>query len=433
MSALLRELLREAEEAPVQNQRLAQDRTPALDWTPKRPRVLHLVTSFEAGGTERQFVELLKRLNRQRFDVRLAALRIEGPFYQELALDFPDIPEFRLTSFYNRNALTQLRRLRALLRREGINIIHTHGFYDSLFGAVAGRLSGVRVIASQRHLQLSGRRVHDWGSRAIHRLADKIVVNSEAIRDSIRQRDRAAASKIIVIRNGLCDSLYPSTFKEEAVVDTTVNADVNESLKGLSHNALCCELGLPAQTRIIGMVARLVAVKGHRYFLEAAARVARLDERVHFVLVGDGPLKNDIAYQARQLGIGERVHMLGDRSDARRLVASFDLSVLTSLSEGLPNTVMEAMSAGVPVVATAVGGTTELIEDGETGFLIPPANVEALAAGMFFVLENEAQCQAIAQRGREFINSRFSMSRMVESVERLYEELMSNPMAGETV
>ena len=427
--------LREAEETPMQNHLLASGQKPAqtLDWSRERPRVLHLVTSFEAGGTERQFVELLKRLDRRRFDVRLAALRIEGPFYEEIASQFPEIPEFRLTSFYNRNALKQLRRLQSLLKRERVHIIHTHGFYDSLFGAVAGRLSGIRVIASQRHLQLSGRKVHDWGSRVIHRLAHKIIVNSEAIRDSISRGDSAAADKIRVIRNGLCDSLSQSAFKDQSPVDMSLQAAGNEELKGSSHNALCRELGLPAQTKIIGMVARLVTVKGHRYFLEAAASVARKDERLHFVLVGDGPLKNEIANQAKQLGIGERVHLLGDRSDARLLVSSFDVSVLTSLSEGLPNTVMEAMSAGVPVVATAVGGTRELIDHGETGFLIPPANVAALTEQILFVLRNEAQCREVAQRGREFINSRFSMRRMVESVERLYEELMADPLAGETV
>jgi L-malate glycosyltransferase len=402
-----------------------QGHTQSIEWSGERPKVLHLVTSFEAGGTERQFVELLKRLNPERFDVRLAALRIEGPFYEEIASRFPDIPEFRLTSFYNRNALKQLTRLRALLKRERIDIIHTHGFYDSLFGAMAGRLSGVQVIASQRHLQLSSRKVHDWGSRAIHYLADKIIVNSQAISDFIRQSNHHTNDKITVIHNGLCEGLHPPTLEEESPIDLNLKEFAGAYLKPLAHNAICCELGLSAEVKIIGMVARLVAVKGHRYFLEAATRVALEDQRVHFVLVGDGPLKNEIAAQAMQLGIAERVHMLGDRSDARRLVASFDMSVLASLSEGLPNTVMEAMSAGVPVVATAVGGTTELIDDGETGFLVPSADAHALAEKMLFVLRNEADCQVVAQRGRKFIDSQFSMQRMVEAVEKLYEEMMT--------
>jgi glycosyltransferase involved in cell wall biosynthesis len=403
----------------------AESQAPAMAWLPRRPRVLHLVTSFEAGGTERQFVELLKRLNPERFDVRLAALRKEGPFYHEIAARFPEVPEFPLTSFYNRNALKQLGRLRALLRGERIDILHTHGFYDSLFGATAGRLAGVPVIASQRHLQLSARRVHRWGSRAIHRLADKIVVNSAAIGDSIRHSDGRTAGKIIVIHNGLGECLNPPALGGESPIDLSLQEYASDYFKSLAHNALCCELGLSPQVRIIGMVARLVTVKGHRYFLEAAARAAREDERLHFVLVGDGPLKEELAAQARQLGIVDRLHMLGERQDARRLVAAFDVAVLTSLSEGLPNTVMEAMSAAVPVIATAVGGTLELITDGQTGYLIPPANVEALVKRLLAVVSNPAESQALAQRGREFISTQFSMRRMVEAVERLYAEMMS--------
>lgn len=396
-----------------------------------QPRVLHLVTSFEAGGTERQFVELLKRLDRQRYDVRLAALRNEGALYEELAASFPEVPEFRLTSFYDRNALRQLRKLQALLRRERIDILHTHGFYDSLFGAMAARLSGTRVIASQRHLKLSDRRAHDWGTRVIHRLAHRVIVNSEAIRDSILARGSCPARKLVVIRNGLYSPVCHTPYRVDAPAHRHNDADPNEAINRQAHEALCRELGLRTDAKLVGMVARLVAVKGHRYFLEAAAGVARRQENVHFVLVGDGPLRSEIKRQASSLGIGDRVHLLGDRRDARRLAAAFDVAALSSLSEGLPNTVMEAMSAGVPVVATAVGGTPELIRDGETGYLVAPAEANALAERILAMLGDSAASRELAKRGREFVNTRFSMHRMVESVETLYEELLAARTAQE--
>ena len=436
-------LLSEAAESRMPNQVLTIERVaaPALDNARERPRVLHLVTSFEAGGTERQFVELLKRLDRDRFDLRLAALRVEGPFYQEIADAFPAVPEFRLTSFYNRNALRQLTRLRALIRRERIDIIHTHGFYDSLFGAVAGRLSGIRVIASQRHLRLSERRAHDYGTRAIHRLAHRIIVNSVAIRDAVIRGGSARADKIVVIHNGLCESDgrqsrdLPGIDSTDAAsprarVSTGGVTDSREFRRRLAREALGAELRMPPEAKVVGMVARLVAVKGHSYFLGAAEQVARQDGSVHFVLIGDGPLRDELEGQAARLGIGDRVHFLGDRKDARQLVSAFDVSVLTSLSEGLPNTVMEAMSAGVPVIATAVGGTNELIQAGETGYLIPPADAGALAERLRFALCHEAASRAVAERGREFITSRFSMRRMVESVERLYDEMMAGVKGG---
>lgn len=371
----------------------------------RRPRVLHLINSFEIGGTERQAVALLRRLDPERYDVKLAALRNRGPFYKEIEGRFPNVPEFPLTSFYNLNALRQLARLRALMARERIDILHAHDFYAGLMGAAAARLAGARVIACQRHLKLSDRAVHEWGTRVTHRMADRILVNSEAIRDHILSRDGAHADKIVVIKNGV-----------SSAAGSPEARDLRDSI--------CRELGLGTDSKLVGMVARLQPVKGHRFFLEAAARVIHKEPKARFVLVGDGPLKRDIEDQAAKLGLKGRVRLLGDRADAAGLAASFDLLVLASLHEGLPNAVMEAMAAGVPVVATAVGGTRELIADGETGYLVPPADAAALSERITFALANAADRDRVAAAGRRFINAEFGMGRMVAAVEKLYDELM---------
>ncbi len=400
----------------------------------ERPRVLHLVNSFEAGGTERQFIELLKRLDRARYDVRLAAIHNRGCFREEIASLFPAIAEFPLTNFYNLNAYKQLRKLQDFIHREGIEILHTHGFYDSLFGSMAGRLSNIKVIASQRHLKLSERRVHDWGTRAIYQLADRIVVNSQAIRDSIIARNRALADKVIVIRNGVGEPLQPyPEMASESLPAGQSDKPTNEDRKLAARRRLCGELGLGSTVKLFGMVARLVDSKGHRYFLEAAAQVAQEIEDSHFILIGEGAERNAIERQAVQLGLRDRVHLLGNRTDSRYLVSAFDVAVLASLSEGLPNTVMEAMGAGVPVVATAVGGTTELIRDGETGYLVPPADGTSLAERLLFVMRHEWERKSVARRGQEFITTQFGVRRMVEAVEGLYQELLRTSVAVKLV
>jgi glycosyltransferase involved in cell wall biosynthesis len=381
----------------------------------RRPRVLHLITSFEIGGTERQAVELLKRLDSDRYDVRLAALRNEGPFYQEIAARFPNVPEFPLSSFYNRNAVRQLLRLRKLMKSNQIDILHAHDFYAGLIGAAAARLAGVRVIACQRHLKLSDRRMHRWGQRIIQLLAHRILVNSEAIRDYIISKDGVPRRKIVVIKNGIGSAGVKST------PDSSVTPERREA-----HDALCAGLGLDPKSRLVGTIARLQPVKGHRYLIEAAARVLKREPAAHFIIVGGGPLRDELENQIAALGIEEHVHLLGDRSDVSRLTSSFDLMVLASLHEGLPNAVMEAMAAGVPVVATDAGGTKELIIDGETGYLVPPADVDALAERITFALTNEATGRLLAARGLEFIKERYSVERMVQSVENLYMELKKN-------
>jgi len=375
----------------------------------KKTRVLHLITSFEVGGTERQAVELLKRIDRRRFDVSLAALRLEGPLYQEVAAIFPRVPQFPLTNFYNANAAKQLIRLREWMVMNQAEILHAHDFYAGLLGAAAARFAGVRVIACQRHMRLSDRRAHEWGTRLTHRLAHRVLVNSEAIRDHLLAGGRVAQEKIVVIRNGL------SAAAEIAVLDAGARAK--------RRAALLRELNLGEDAKLIGIVARLQPVKGHRYFVEAAGRIAAVEPKAHFLLVGDGALRLEIEEQAARLGVHDRVHLLGDRRDAALIAAGFDVAVSASLSEGLPNAVMEAMAAGAPVVATAVGGTTELVIDSATGFLAPPADADALARRILDALRNPEFSARMAAQGRRRILDQFSMRRMVESVERLYDEM----------
>jgi glycosyltransferase involved in cell wall biosynthesis len=375
----------------------------------KKPRVLHLITSFEVGGTERQAVELLKRIDRHRFDVSLAALRLEGPLYQEVAALFPSVPEFPLTSFYNANAAKQLMRLRDWMIRKQAHILHAHDFYAGLLGAAAARLAGIRVIACQRHMRLSDRRVHEWGTRLTHRLAHRVLVNSEAIRDHLLAGGHIAPEKLVVIRNGLSDA-----------AERTV---LNNYGRSKRRAALLRELNLDEGAKLIGIVARLQPVKGHRYFIEAAGQIAAVEPNAHFLLVGDGVLRREIEEQAARLGLSDRTHLLGDRNDAALIAAGFDIAVSSSLSEGLPNAVMEAMAAGAPVVATAVGGTTELIIDDATGFLAPPADADALARRILDALRNPEWSARIAAQGRRRVLCHFSMRSMVESVERLYDEL----------
>jgi glycosyltransferase involved in cell wall biosynthesis len=373
----------------------------------ERPRVLHLINNLEAGGTERQAVELLNRLDEARFESHLAVLGWRGPLRQQIIARFPHAPEFPLNGFFNANAIKQILRFRETMIEKRVAVLHTHDFYSGALGVTAARLSGIKVIAAQRHLRLSDRRIHDWGTRYIHRLANRVLVNAEGIRNHILRMGSAAPGKIVVIHNGL---------------DAPADA---QALRERRRMELLAELGLGADAKIVGSVAGLKPVKGHRYLLEASAKVMKSDSRVHLVLVGDGELRDEIAAHAARLGIGARTRMLGHREDSAQLPAAFDVAVLASLSEGLPNTVMEAMAACAPVVATAVGGVPELIKDGETGFLIPPAAPGVMAERIEYALTHAVTSRLIAMRGRQFVVERFGMERMVAAVERLYDEVIA--------
>ncbi len=386
----------------IQTQTIATERTAS-----RRVRVLHLLVNFESGGTERQAVELLKRIDPDRYDVRLAVLRNRGPLYEEIEAQYPNIPEFPLTSFYDANFVRQWRRLRALLKQERIEILHAHDFYSDMLGVVAARSVGTKVIASQRNLQQSDRRSHQLGQRFISAVAHRLLVNSNAIRQHLMTSWKTPSDKIVVVRNGLRDFSELSCGQWQRP----------------THDELCRELGIEKESKLIGAVANLRPVKGHRYLIEAAALVIRQIPNAHFVLIGEGELRDEIEARAQRLGIAKHVHLMGYRADAPKLQTAFDLSVLSSLHEGLPNSVMEAMAAGVPVVATSVGGVPELIIHDETGYLAHPADAQDLALQITTALTNERESAALAARGHHYVTTKFGMQRMINEVENLYDEL----------
>lgn len=379
---------------------------PVLD---ERPRILHLITSFETGGTERQAAELLLRLDESAWDVRLAVLHRRGQLLERLKDRFPSPPEFPLTSFYNLNAVRQLWRLCRLLRAQRISLLHAHDFYAGILGGVAARLTRTPMIAAQRHLRLSDRRIHDYGTRLIHRLAGRVLVNSAAIREHLLTRSAVPPEKIAVIHNGLLTDGGVSRAESRAE----------------SRAALIRELALPPSAILIGQVARLEEVKGHRYVIAAAAQIVPDHPEVHFIFIGDGSLREQLRAQAAQLGLTNHVHLPGDRPDAATLIAGCDVAVLASLHEGFPNAVLEAMAAGVPVIATDSGGTKEMIRSGETGRLIPPADADALARSISQALAHPAHSEAMAARARAFVERRFGLKRMVTAVEQLYQDTLS--------
>jgi glycosyltransferase involved in cell wall biosynthesis len=188
---------------------------------------------------------------------------------------------------------------------------------------------------------------------------------------------------------------------------------------------LRASLGIPAEAKTIGVVARLIAYKGHRFFLQACQEIKRRHPRATFLLIGDGPEAGSLAALSRQLGLQEAVRFLGTRSDIPQLLSLLDVVALPSLEEGFPNVVLEAMAAGKPVVATRVGGTPEAVIHRETGLLVPPKDPRALADAILEVLDDPQRANAMGQAGCERVRKAFDLSRMVQEIEALYEELIA--------
>jgi glycosyltransferase involved in cell wall biosynthesis len=355
-----------------------------------------MINSLERGGTERQFVTLAQGLSSGIFKVSTGCLARRGEFVSNL----PKIAEFppgnslfKARSFFARVALARY------LRRQQIVVAHAFDFYTNLMMIPAGWLAMLPVlIGSHRQLGdlLTTRQFQ--AQNAAFRLCDRVVCNSRAAADALKKAG-ISERKLVVIPNALPDEAFAETSP-----------------------------ALPRQSGVlrVAMVARMNhEVKNHPLFLRMAARLSQRFPRAEFILIGDGPLRSGLEALARELGLSDRARFLGDRSDIPSLLASVDITVLPSRSESMSNAILESMAAGVPIVATDVGGNSEIIANGENGFLVAP-DEQALAQAVGELLANDEFRRQCGERARLMAGQRYRLNVVQDRYEQLYlESLMA--------
>jgi glycosyltransferase involved in cell wall biosynthesis len=362
-----------------------------------------MTNTFETGGSERQLAVLAKNLSRERFQLNVGCIRRDGPFAKE----FEDAPEFRLGgSLYGWASILARFRLARHLRRNRIQIAHAFDFYTSLTLIPAARLARVPlVIGSFRQLGDLLTPAQFRSQAITFRWCDAVVCNSQAGADRLAA-DGLSRNKLFVIGNALPDEAFAA-----------------------AAPALAPRPGVLR----VGMVARMNArYKNHSGFLRIAARIHAGFPDAEFVLAGDGPLRGEIEAEAKSLGIGEHVLFLGDRRDVSAVLASMDVAVLTSDSEGLSNVILEAMAAGVPVVAYDVGGNRELVNS-ERGAIIPAGDEEEFATSVGRMLDQPALRETLAGNARAFAEEKFSLNRIRCVYEGLYQSLLERKSSGNRV
>ena len=286
-----------------------------------------------------------------------------------------------------------LRALRRYLRVHGVDLVHTHSSVDAWLGGLAARSLGVPVVRS-RHVSIPIPR-----RRAlVYRLADRVITSGEAVAAIVRGAG-LAAERVVAIGPGL---------------DTT---RFHPSVSGAGVRA---ELGLHGPT--IGLVANIRGSKGHVYFLEAARLVLTERGDARFVIVGDGIGFDDVRRRVKDMALDAHVIMTGFRRDVPEVMAALDVLVLPSIkSEAVSQVIPQALAVGTPVVGTTVGGTPELVRDGETGRLVPPADSRALADAILDLLRDPARARAMARRGQTLVLAEHSMEATMARTLAVYE------------
>ena len=365
----------------------------------RRPSVFLMINTLETGGSERQFSLLACALGSGDFQIRLGCLKRKGAFLEAVS----EIAEFdRGRSFYTFQAQRTSLALGRYLRTHEIVIAHSFDFYANVMLIPAARLAGVPVvIGSHRQLGdlLTSCKYHV--QNGLFRLCDRVVCNSRAAADRLLQQG-LSERRVVVIPNGLPDEAF---------------AEVGQALPRT-----------PGTLRV-GMIARMNdPCKNHSTFLRVAARLSPKFPTLEFLLVGDGPLRPKLEKMALELGLGDRIRFLGERHDLPAVLAAMDISVSLSSSESLSNAILESMAAGVPVVATRVGGNPELVREGETGFLVPPDNEGRFVEALQLLLTEPHLRAEFGQRAKRLARANFGMNRIRDQYQELYATVIAEKL-----
>lgn len=362
-------------------------------------RILHLDTERTWRGGEAQLIHLSRSLA-QRGHQSIVVGPPGSPLLNraaELGMEAEAVP---MPSEWN---LAAIRTLTRILKRGRIQILHMHSSHACSLGGWAARLARVPVRIISRRVDFSVRSnplrkmKYEWG-------VDRIVAISEGVRKVLVQ-DGLDPEKIEVIRSGI----EPSRFDP--------NYPPTEARR---------EFAIPDNAPVVGCVAHFADHKGHRYLIEAAARVVRSEPAVRFLLVGDGELKSDIERQINSLNMDRSVILTGFRSDIPRILAAMDIVTLASHKEGLGTSLLDAMAMARPVVATRVGGIPEMIQDGLNGILVSPKDPERLAEALIRLIRDEPARRRMGEAGRARVQSEFSAEAMARATEALYRRVMES-------
>ena len=372
--------------------------------SPPRTHRVVFATEDLGGGTGNHLLSMLKYWDPTRWQAEIISSA------QPMARISPGVPVTFLGASHrwlNRYPVAQIRRvaeIRRHLGRRPPDLLHTYFFWTIIYGRLLKRLGVVRHLVENREDEGFSWRAQDYALLRLSRgLPDRVICVSEAVRRVVLEREGLDPARVVVINNGV-----------EPVPSSTG-----------SSSALRQELGIGEDALLVGMVANLRPVKGVSYFLEAIPQILRAFPSARFVVVGRGTEEHALRRQAKALGIDREVTFAGFQKAIENWYRLMDVSVLTSLTEGLSITLLESMSCGLPVVVTRVGGNPELVVDGETGYLVAPRDVRAFADRVVALLRDPGLRARMGQEGRRKIERQFRMRAVAERYLGVYSTLLN--------
>jgi glycosyltransferase involved in cell wall biosynthesis len=369
-------------------------------------RVLYIVDQLtEMGGAERFLVKMIRSLPKERFRCSVVTFQIDRslPLFSSMPCDVRVLP---LRKSYDARALRFSLELRRFIRSEGVSIVHTFFETADLWGGLVSRLSRVPIIlSSRRDMGILRRPKHALAYRFVNPLFTRVLAVSEEVRRCCIEVDHLRPERVETVYNGV---EFPSSPLE-------------------SRDACRERLGLSDFKEIVLTIGNIRRVKGIDIFLRAAANVCKSHPSALFVIVGDNhdPVHfNELNELISELGISRNVLFFGPSEDIARFLAACDVFCLPSRSEGFSNALIEAMGAGVPCVATRVGGNVEALEHNRNGVLVPREDATALSSAIEALLDDPTRARVLGRKARETVQARFSHEAMMTQLTNIYERLV---------
>lgn len=364
--------------------------------------VLYLNYSMEIGGIETLIYEFASRLNGNGFSPSVCVLKGGGTLEKKLGKGDIQVYDIEKKEGIDISIVLKLRRL---FVQKGIKILHTNNFTSWFYGVLAARgIRGLKHIHTEHSNVKRMRR--GWGEKLLCYFTDFIICVSNDVKRFMISNQYISQQRLRVINNGVDSEKYSPSVKNKEIWRR--------------------QLGINIDAPVVGIVARLDPIKDHKTLLKAFSMLSDKIPDAVLVIIGDGEMKNALIEQTRELNLEHKVFFLGERQDIPELLNAMDIFVLTSLSEGHNVSLLEAMSSGLPIVATHVGGNTEIVIDGVTGLLVPPNSPEVLSAKIETLLKDEHLRLQMGEISRMRVLEYFDMHKMIENYKKIYTNVLEH-------
>lgn len=357
----------------------------------------HISYNGNIHGVGSFLYNVIPGFNRDRFNVVLCVLRWKDSSDDLFKVKGINIKYLGKDKFDP----TTLMSLLKIIKDERVDIIHLHGYGSSNFGILAAMIMGIPAIVHSHDNNPNYPLYQRLADLFLVRFIDRLIAVSESTKESAINKRKISESKVIVMHNAISLEKFHELDADEIV---------KEKIR----------LGINSDYKVIGTVTRLREEKGNKYLLEAAAEVLKLFPKTIFLIVGDGPLREELQNICKKLNLEKNVIFYGFSSDIRTLYSVFDIKVVASVNEGFSFALIEAMAMGKAIISTNVGGPKEIIKDGTTGLLVPSKNSNELAQKLIFLLKNEEELKKLGNNAREE-SKKYGIGSYIKKLENLYE------------